>query len=98
MGSRAEDSAGADGRRVAGGPTVRRLRVGDGAVLLPQMQPQLAFVSEVQVTFFTLERRKKPWVKVNADAQSTESLLSSGKGGGALHGMASPPCGSACGS
>lgn len=62
------DSAGANGGHVAGRPTILRLCVGDGAVLLPQMQPQLALVSEVQVTFFTLQRRAKPQVRRSAFA------------------------------
>lgn len=35
------------------------LGVGDGAVLLPKMQPQLTLVTEVQVAFFTLTKKKK---------------------------------------
>lgn len=42
---------------VAGSPAILSLGVGDRAVLLPQMKPQLTLVSEVEVTFFTLEKR-----------------------------------------
>jgi len=49
--------------RQVGGHVRRRhavldLGVGDGAVLLPQMQPQLALVAEVQVAFLALKKRK----------------------------------------
>lgn len=44
---------------VAGSPTVLSLGVGDGAVLLSEVKPQLTFVSEVQVAFFTLKRGVK---------------------------------------
>ena len=43
---------------VAGGPAVLSLGVGDRAVLLPQVKPQLTLVSEVEVTFFTLWKRE----------------------------------------
>lgn len=41
---------------VAGSPTVLGLGVGDGTVLLSEVKPQLAFVPEVEVAFFTLKR------------------------------------------
>lgn len=41
---------------VARGPAVLSLGVGDRAVLLPQMKPQLTLVSEVEVTFLTMIR------------------------------------------
>lgn len=44
---------------VAGSPAVLSLGVGDGAVLLSQVKPQLTLVSEVEVTFFTLRKREK---------------------------------------
>jgi hypothetical protein len=34
---------------------VAHFGVGDGPVLLPQVEPQLALVSEVEVTFLTLQ-------------------------------------------
>lgn len=40
-------------------PAVLSLGVGDGAVLLTEVQPQLTLVSEVEVTFFTLRKRKQ---------------------------------------
>lgn len=40
----------------AGTPTILSLGVGDCAVLLPQVKPQLTLVSEVEVTFFTMIR------------------------------------------
>lgn len=53
-------------RGQVGGHVARRhavldLCVGDGAVLLPQMQPKLTLVAEVQVAFLTLKggRKKK---------------------------------------
>lgn len=54
MTDRQRGSAGArSGRRW--GPTVLSLGVGDCAVLLSEVKPQLAFVSEVEVTLFTLK-------------------------------------------
>jgi len=44
---------------VARGPAVLSLGVGDRAVLLPQMKPQLTLVSEVEVTFLTLRKREQ---------------------------------------
>ena len=44
---------------VAGGPAILSLGVGDCAVLLSEMKPQLTLVSEVEVTFFTLKRKTK---------------------------------------
>lgn len=44
--------------RAAGRPAVRSLGVGDGAVLLSEMKPELTLVSEVEVTLFTLEARQ----------------------------------------
>lgn len=44
---------------VAGSPTVLSLGVGDGAVLLSEVKPQLTLVSEVEVAFFTLRKKKK---------------------------------------
>ena len=43
--------------RVHRGQAVLDLGVGDGAVLLPEVQAQLALVAEVQVAFLTLQRR-----------------------------------------
>lgn len=43
----------------AGSPAVLGLGVGDGAVLLAEVQPELTLVSEVEVTFFTLWQEKK---------------------------------------
>ena len=40
--------------RGGGGPAVRSLGVSDRPMLLPQVEPQLALVSEVEVTFLTL--------------------------------------------
>ena len=59
-GARVGGSAGGaeQGRgRVHGGQAVLDLGVGDGPVLLPEVQPQLALVAEVQVAFLTLQRR-----------------------------------------
>lgn len=44
---------------VTDAPARLSLGVGDRAVLLTEVQPQLTFVSEVEVTFFTLRKRKK---------------------------------------
>ncbi len=44
---------------VAGSPAVLSLGVSDGAVLLSQVKPQLTFVSEVEVAFFTLKGGKR---------------------------------------
>lgn len=44
---------------VTDAPAILSLGVGDGAVLLTEVQPQLALVSEVEVTLFTLRKRKK---------------------------------------
>lgn len=54
----AVDSAGANEARddVAGSPAILSLGVGDGAVLLSEVKPQLTLVSEVEVTFFTMIR------------------------------------------
>lgn len=58
MTDRQRGSAGAcSGRRW--GPTVLSLGVGDCAVLLSEVKPQLAFVSEVEVTLFTLKGGEK---------------------------------------
>lgn len=43
---------------VAGCPAILSLGVSDCTVLLSEMKPQLTLVSEVKVTFFTLEKRK----------------------------------------
>lgn len=40
-------------------PVVPSLGVSDGAVLLSEMKPQLTLVSEVEVTFFTLEKKQR---------------------------------------
>lgn len=42
------------GRHLAGRDAVLHLGVGDGPVLLPQVEPQLAFVAEMQVALLTL--------------------------------------------
>lgn len=47
------------GGHIHRGHAVLDLGVGDGAVLLSKMQPQLTLVTEVQVAFFTLVGRKK---------------------------------------
>lgn len=44
---------------VAGSPAILSLGVGNGAVLLSEMESQLTLVSEVEVTFFTLRKRRK---------------------------------------
>lgn len=44
---------------VTDAPAILSLGVGDRAVLLTEVQPQLTLVSEVEVTFFTLRKRKK---------------------------------------
>lgn len=41
---------------VAGSPAILSLGVGDCAVLLSEMKPQLTLMSEVEVTFFTMIR------------------------------------------
>lgn len=41
------------------GHAVLDLGVGDGAVLLSKVQPQLTLVAEVQVAFFTLKIKNK---------------------------------------
>lgn len=47
------------GGHVGRGHAVLDLGVGDGAVFLPQVQPQLTLVAEVQVAFLTLEKEEK---------------------------------------
>lgn len=44
---------------VAGRPAVLSLGVGNRAVLLSEVKPQLTLVSEVEVTFFTLKERRE---------------------------------------
>lgn len=46
-------------RHLVGRDAVLHLGVCDGPVLLPQVQPQLAFVAEVQVALLTLQSRKQ---------------------------------------
>lgn len=45
-------------RHLVGRDAVLHLGVCDGPVLLPQVQPQLAFVAEVQVALLTLQSKK----------------------------------------
>lgn len=42
---------------VAGSPAILSLGICDRAVLLSEVKPQLTLVSEVKVTFFTLEEK-----------------------------------------
>lgn len=44
------------GDHVAGRPAVLSLGVCNGAVFLSEMKPELTLVSEVEVTFFTLQK------------------------------------------
>lgn len=46
-------------RHLVGRDAVLHLGVCDGPVLLPQVQPQLAFVAEVQVALLTLQSKKQ---------------------------------------
>lgn len=57
-GGTAAGSAGAQQacEEVAGSPAILSLGVGDGAVLLSEVKPQLTLVSEVEVAFFTMIR------------------------------------------
>ena len=48
--------------QVSGGHTVLHFGVGDGTVLLAQVKTQLAFVTEMQVTFLTLEEHQRQTV------------------------------------
>lgn len=48
--------------QVSGGHTVLHLGVGNGTVLLAQVKTQLAFVTEMQVTFLTLEENQRQTV------------------------------------
>ena len=43
---------------VAEAPAILSLGVGDGAVLLTEVKPQLTLVAEMEVTFFTLRRKR----------------------------------------
>lgn len=45
---------------------VADLGVGDRAVLLSQMEPQLALMTEVQVTFLTLEEKIRDESEISA--------------------------------
>lgn len=56
--SRTSAGAGQARQRVAGGPAELSLGVGDGAVLLTEVEPQLTLVSEVEVAFFTLRTKR----------------------------------------
>lgn len=55
--SRTSAGAGQAHQRVAGSPAKLSLGVGDGAVLLTEVKPQLTLVSEVEVAFFTLRTK-----------------------------------------
>lgn len=48
--------------QVSGGHTVLHLGVGNGTMLLAQVKTQLAFVTEMQVTFLTLEENQRQTV------------------------------------
>lgn len=49
---------------VSQAPAILSLRVGDGAVLLTEVKPELTLVSEMEVTLFTLKSKtKKPTIK-----------------------------------
>ena len=52
-------SFGQAGQEVSVGSPGLSLGVGDCTVLLSQVEPQLALVSEVEVTFLTLQRDRK---------------------------------------
>lgn len=56
----AAGSAGAHQARcdAAGSPAILSLGVRDRTVLLSEVKPQLTLVSEVEVTFFTLRKRR----------------------------------------
>lgn len=43
---------------VSKAPAILSLCVGDRAVLLTEVKPQLTLVSEMKVTFFTLKRKR----------------------------------------
>lgn len=46
-------------RQICCGDTVLDLGIGDGTVLLSQVQPKLALMAKVQVTFLTLQNKNK---------------------------------------
>lgn len=70
------------------------LGVGDGAVLLPQMQPKLTLVAEVQVAFLTLKggrkKKKKRALVAHVAIVRFDSFLLMQRVD--LHGTASLPC------
>lgn len=58
---------------VSQAPAILSLRVGDGAVLLTEVKPELTLVSEMEVTLFTLKSKKqKKKTRLSASSWSTQ--------------------------
>lgn len=53
-------------RQICCGHAVLDLGVGDGTMLLSQVQPKLALMAKVQVAFLTLQNKHKTFVKTSS--------------------------------
>lgn len=60
--------------QVGGGHTVLHLGVGDGAVLLAQVETQLAFVAEMQVTLLALKENRRQTVSCHQPKEPEKEI------------------------